>query len=154
MKIKIEIVNEQIEDEIIIKCAKLTDEIKSIQSLISETISKSPEIAFFKSNEQYFLQLNDIYFFETNDENVYAHTADDAYRIKLKLYELENILPSYFSRVSKSTIVNARHILSINKNLTSSSLIHFHKSHKQIYVSRFYFKPLKQKINERGHNYD
>ena len=34
----------------------------------------------------------------------------EAYEVRLKLYELESILPRYFSRVSKSTIANIRQI--------------------------------------------
>ena len=60
-----------------------------------------------------------------------------------KLYELEEILPRKFVRISKSSIVNSDKIYSIQKNLTASSLIEFKNTHKQIYVSRSYYKLLK-----------
>jgi len=89
-------------------------------------------------------------FFETGHDGVYAHTAADAFKTEFKLYELQEMLPEKFVRVSKSAIVNIVHILSISRNLASSSLIRFQRSHKQIYVSRFYYKDLKHKLNERN----
>jgi len=69
------------------------------------------------------------------------------------LYELEEMLPNNFVRVSKSTILNVNQIYSINRNLTSSSLVQFYKSYKQVYVSRNYNKILKQRLEERR-NYE
>lgn len=73
--------------------------------------------------------------------------------IKYRLYELEEILPKYFVRVSKSTILNVNQVYSIDKNITSSSIIKFSKSYKQVYVSRNYYKILKQRLEERR-NYE
>lgn len=52
-------------------------------------------------------------------------------------------------RVSKSTILNINHIYSITRNLTSSSIVEFQNTHKQVYVSRHYYKPLKFKLLEK-----
>ena len=154
MKINIEIVENQDEDEIIIKCKQITKAIQKIHKSIIENSSMTPKLIFYKKNEEYYLELEKIYFFETSGECVYAHTADDVYRIRLRLYELEDILPHYFIRVSKSTILNIQHILSISRNLTSASLIEFNKSHKQVYVSRLYYKSLRLRLNERSHYED
>lgn len=150
MKIKIEITDEIIEDEIVIRCKKLTDAVNDIQKAIIEKTSKPPEIVFYKDKDEYYFPLNKILFFESENDAIYAHTATETYKSDFKLYELQKILPYQFIRVSKSTIVNVNHILSISKNLTSSSLIKFSKSHKQIYVSRLYYKDLKQKLAERS----
>ena len=52
-------------------------------------------------------------------------------------------------RVSKSTIVNLDHIYSITKNITSSSIVEFAGCHKQIYVSRNYYKALIARLDEK-----
>ena len=44
-----------------------------------------------------------------------AHTWDDLYQVKYKLYELEEILPGHFMRVSKSTILNLQKIYALHK---------------------------------------
>ena len=73
----------------------------------------------------------------------------DAYKAKYKLYELEETLPRFFMRVSKSTILNTNHIFSIDRNLTASSVVAFTGTHKQVYVSRYYYKPLISKLEEK-----
>jgi DNA-binding LytR/AlgR family response regulator len=97
--------------------------------------------------------VEDVLFFETEGERIYAHTTNDSYIVKYRLYELENILHRHFVRVAKSAIVNIRQIYSINRNLTTSSLISFFDSHKSIYVSRSYYLQLRKRLDERG-NYE
>lgn len=79
---------------------------------------------------------------------VKAHTRDEIFMTKNRLYELEQILPYYFCRISKSAIVNVKEIYSISKNITASSKIEFKDTYKYVFVSRGYFKPLKNKIEE------
>lgn len=149
MKIRIEIDETVQEDEVIVKCRELNENVRRIQQAVSE-ISDRNEIEFFKDGAEYFLPVESVLFFETAGNLIDAHTADDVFQVKAKLYELENILPGYFVRVSKSTILNIRHIYSIEKNITSSSLVRFSKTHKQVYVSRNYYKFLKQRLSERS----
>ena len=59
---------------------------------------------FYQGDRSYYLPLEDILFFETDGKEILAHTIDQMYTIKYRLYELEEILPGYFMRVSKSTI--------------------------------------------------
>lgn len=149
MKIRIEIDETVQEDEVIVKCRELNENVRRIQQAVSE-ISDRNEIEFFKDGAEYFLPVESVLFFETAGNLIDAHTADDVFQVKAKLYELENILPGYFVRVSKSTILNIRYIYSIEKNITSSSLVRFSKTHKQVYVSRNYYKFLKQRLSERS----
>nr|WP_302466572.1 LytTR family DNA-binding domain-containing protein [Ruminococcus bicirculans (ex Wegman et al. 2014)] len=88
-------------------------------------------------------------FFETGEHNLNAHTSDDVFQVKMKLFELEEILPRKFVRVSKSAIVNVKHIYSVERNITSASLISFAGTHKQLYASRSYYKLLKLRLGER-----
>ncbi len=149
MKIRIETVEGLSEDEVIIRCGRVDDTIKRIHDYIKQQSLLQTGFTFYKQNQEYYFPLEEVLFFETDDERVYAHTADDAYQIKYRLYELEQLLPRCFVRASKSTIVNSRQVYSIDRNLTSSSLLKFINSHKQVYVSRHYYKQLKQRLNER-----
>lgn len=153
MKIKIEVDKNLVEDEIIIKCNNLNDNIIMIKKFVNNIVASNQQFTFYKKDKEYYFPLNNILFFETSDKNIDAHTSDETYQIKYKLYELENILPSNFIRVSKSTILNINHIYSISHNITSSSIVEFQKSYKQVYVSRFYYKELKERLKERK-NYE
>lgn len=115
----------------------------------SDMLSQKAQIAFYKNNVEYYICLSKILFFETEEMGISAHTNDDAYQVKYKLYELEGILMNNFMRVSKSTIVNIDYIYSIERNLTSSSIVEFQDTHKKVYVSRYYYKPLKSKLLEK-----
>ncbi|VIR17568.1 transcriptional regulator [Streptococcus pneumoniae] len=109
MKLRIEIDGNLEETEIVIKTPTLTDEIADLQRLLQE--SKAPRLTFYKGTGEYYLDLSEILFFETEGSKIYAHNQKEAYEVRLKLYELESILPRYFNRVSKSTIANIRQIL-------------------------------------------
>lgn len=152
MKVRIEIDENLEEDEVIIKCKELNTSIKKVQESISNINSLS-KLVFYKNDIEYYLPLNQILFFETSGNSVQAHTEKEIYKIKYRLYELEELLPNNFVRISKSTILNANQVYSIDKNITSSSIVQFSKSHKKVYVSRNYYKILKQRLEERR-NYE
>ena len=130
MKIKIEM-DEQAEEEVIIRCRGMTEQIAAIQRAVSEAAGAVQKIVLYKGNTEYYLPMNDILFFETADHGVAAHTGNDMYEAGYKLYELEEILPGFFMRVSKSSVVA------------------FENTHKKVYVSRYYYKPLISKLEER-----
>jgi len=149
MKIKIDIDNSLNEEEIIIKCPHITGNIRQIENFISSLNSNDYKFIFYKKDTEYYLSLDDILFFETADNGICAHTIDDVFETKYKLYELENILPDHFLRISKSTIINIHYVYAIEKNITSSSVVKFSKSYKQVYVSRMYFRKLKERMEEK-----
>lgn len=149
MKIRIEVDREIQEDEVIIRCKQLNDDVTNIQKALTDILSKKAQIIFYKNNSEYYIPLSEILFFETEESSISAHTIDNIYQVKYKLYELEDILPNNFMRVSKSTILNIDYIYSITKNLTSSSIVEFQNTHKKVYVSRHYYKLLKFKLLEK-----
>lgn len=148
MKIRIE-TDADIEEEIVIKCRQLTPEIIGLQRVLSEAISCSRQLALFRGDTEYYIETKDILFFETEGTAVMAHTVADIYETRLRLYELEELLPAAFMRISKSSIVNTDRIYSINRNMTASSAVEFQGTHKQVYVSRGYYKALKEKLEEK-----
>jgi DNA-binding LytR/AlgR family response regulator len=150
MKLRVEVVDGLEEDEVLIRCGRADETVRKIQQYIQEQYASAPEFTFYKQNQEFYFPLDEVLFFETEGDYIYAHTTDDAYRIKYRLYELEKILPRYFVRAAKSTIVNIRRVYSISKSLASSSLIRFADSHKQVYVSRFYYQELRLRLKERS----
>jgi len=149
MKIKIEIDEKLEEEEILIRCPVLNETISRMYQEIAEFEKTYKNLILYKGNTQYYIPLHKILFFETSDSCISAHTTDDIYQIRLKLYELEEFLPGNFMRVSKSTILNVSHIHSITRNLTASSAVQLQNSHKQVYVSRYYYKALKCRLEDK-----
>lgn len=105
-------------------------------------------LTFYKDRSEYFVNVSEILFFETDGEKIYGHTREDAYEVRQKLYELEEILPITFCRISKSTIVNAKQIYSIEKSFSGTSTVNFYQTHKQVHVSRHYYQLLKERLKE------
>lgn len=149
MKVRIEINEELKEEEIVIYCNKLTEEVLEVQKVIIEKQKSFQDILLFKDKTEYYLPIKDILFFETHGDNIFAHTKTESFSTTYKLYALEELLPDNFMRISKSTIVNIDHIYSITRNVTASSEIRFLDTHKIVYVSRNYYKKLSMKLEEK-----
>jgi DNA-binding LytR/AlgR family response regulator len=148
MKIRIDIDEEAAETEVVIKCREVTDEVVKLQNAVLSALAEDSKLPFIKSGKEYFLSVNQLLFFESTGGKTYAHTATDVFETKLKLYELENILPGSFVRASKSAIICTDKILSIAKNITGPSVVEFSGSHKKINVSRQYFNILRDMLNQ------
>ncbi len=149
MKVVIEVDDGLAEECIVIKCRQLDDRVVKLQSLLSEQLNSDIELLLRKNEKEYYIPAEQILFFETENKQVFAHTKTDMYETDYKLYELEEMLTKDFMRISKSAIVNLKHIFSISKNITSSSVIEFNESHKKVYVSRNYYKALVEQLEEK-----
>ena len=64
MKIKIEIDEGLPEDEVLIRCRGLTEQIADVQKAVSEVINTSQKFVFYRGNTEYYLTLDEILFFE------------------------------------------------------------------------------------------
>jgi len=141
------VVDENIKNtQIVIRCTKIDDKIVELKQKIE---SFNDYLTLQKDGSEYKINLHEIIFIESQGNNIYVHTKNDCYRYKSRMYELENILPKNFIRISQSAIVNADAVSSITKSITSSSLIEFKRTHKKIYASRRYIKEAEKKIFER-----
>ena len=119
-----------------------------MKELVEKAIVNSQKIVFYKGDSEYFIPLESILFFETDDNKVYAHTIDEFFEVKFKLYELEQLIPFYYCRISKSSIINTKAIYSLEKSFSGSSTASFSNSKKQVHISRHYYKILKDKLKE------
>ncbi|MDL2253077.1 LytTR family transcriptional regulator [Ruminococcaceae bacterium OttesenSCG-928-I18] len=149
MRLRIELEEGLEEPEVVIRCGQVDEQVLKIQSYIAQLPEQAPKFVFYKGDCEYYLPMEEILFFETEGERVYAHTKQEAYRTKYRLYELEESLPRSFVRASKSTIVNIEKIYAITRNVAGASGVQFSETHKQIYISRHYYRALKQRLGER-----
>lgn len=94
MKVRIEFDDSLDHVEVVIRTSQLGPEIEQIQQALQQV--SRPSLVFYKGSSEYFLSLGDILFFETDGTKIFAHTGDDAYEVKMKLYELGEHLPIYF----------------------------------------------------------
>ena len=149
MKIKIEIDEALAEEEIVIRCKSLNEDVISIQKRIADAVNSRMQLEVSRDDKEYYLIIDEILFFETDANGVVVHTATQMYETKHKLYELEDLLPGNFIRVSKSSILNSAKVRAIHKNITGASEVEFVGSNKKVFVSRNYFKVLMAKLEEK-----
>ena len=149
MKVKIEIVEGLEEEEAVIRCSELNDFCISLQNYLSKQNNGKRCLLLTDGGTDFFIPMGDIYFFETEGRELRAHTADKIFFCSYKLYELEEMLPGSFMRISKSTIANLDYIYSITRNLTASSMVEFRDSKNKTMVSRSYYKLLLERLNTR-----
>lgn len=149
MKLRIEFVHGEAEEEIVIKCRSFDENVKRQCEVIEALLDDTPAIVYYKGEQEFYLPSSEILFFETDGEDVVAHTAKDMYKVNPRLYQLEAVLPQEFMRISKSAIANTAQILSLSKSISSTASVRFFDSHKQVYASKFYLKALKEKLSQR-----
>ena len=149
MKIKIEIDDGLAEEEIVIRCKSLSEDVISIQKRITDAVNSRMQLEVTKGEKEYYITIDEILFFETDSSGVIVHTANQIYETKYRLYELENLLPGNFIRVSKSTILNSAKVRAIHKNITGASEVEFVGTTKKVFVSRNYLKLLLEKLEEK-----
>ncbi len=147
MKIKLEISPDFQEEEIVIRCKENSDKIKKIESALENLINEKTEIVLYVGETEYFVPFKKILFFEMQGGKVIAHTKDKAFEARSTLAALEESLPQFFLRGSKSCIINVSQVSAITRNLTGPSKVYFSNTDKIIYVSRAYYKFLKDKIH-------
>lgn len=145
LKVRIEVNENLTEDEVIIKCRDINKEVVNIKQCILDAINEQKTLICTRDKTEYFIAIDSILFVETDDDKIMVHTMDNIYYVKMKLYEIEQILPGYFCRCSKSSIVNLNMIYSIERNISSTSIISFKNSDKKVYVSRRYYGLLKER---------
>ena len=149
MKIKMEVDDNFEDDEIIIRCRSLTEDILLLQKKIADTVNTKMQLNVYKGTTLYYLSLDEILFLETQENIVMVHTCNSIYESKQRLYELEELLPRNFMRVAKSTILNTNSIRAIHKNITGASEVELSNTNKIVYVSRNYVKALKNVLDEK-----
>lgn len=147
MKLKIEI-GPGVPEEVILRAPEVDDRVRRIRHALEEALEKPGEIAVRRNGGEFFLPCREVYYFEVVDDRVYADTANDAYACSLRLGELGDLLPRSFTRASKSCIVNTAKIRSITRSPSGVSEAAFFGTEKTIFISRLYYKMVREVIEE------
>ena len=143
MKIIIETPAEGAEDEIVIRCRELDEE---VMSLIYALKQGRTRITAYSGKTILQLSPKDIYYFESVDNKVFAYCEKEVYEVKEKLYEIESIYSKTdFQRISKSVIVNISRIESVSPTLGARLEANLQNGERVI-ISRQYVPDLKKKL--------
>lgn len=143
LKISIEKVNPDKEEEIIIRCYEVNDE---ILELMNKLKTESNVLIGYKDESIYQLNPSNIYYFESVDNKVFIYCRSEVYECKQKLYELEQVCDQRkFFRASKSIIINIRKIAYVRPSISGRFEATMENGEK-VLVSRQYVPVLKSKL--------
>lgn len=147
MKISIETIEKVQEEEILIRCHEVTDE---IVSYINSFKKQDKELIGYIQNDIHRILISDVYYIEAVDKKVFIYCQNKVYESKQKLYELEKSCENRrFFRCSKSTLLNIEKITLIRPFIGGRFEAVLDNKEKVV-VSRQYVPQLKNKIGLGG----
>lgn len=143
MKITIIDCPEGEEDEIIIKCRQMDEQmLKMIRAL---KVGQE-RVTGMKDGKIVQVAPKEIYYFEAVDNRVFLYMEREVYEVRHKLYELEEqFRGTDFFRASKSTILNLSKVKSFAPSLGGRFEANM-KNGEKLVVSRQYVPILKEKL--------
>ena len=146
MKISININPENPETEISVTCPRLTPEVEKLISMIRVMDSK---LTVKKDGEVFLLDIPEILYLEMMERKCFVYTEKTVYETDAKMYELEQQLAaSGFFRVSKSTLLQLKHIKSLRTDLNHRIRITMDNG-EQLIASRMYADELRERLGLR-----
>ena len=134
-------------------CINAPERNETVQRLENELLSKSSnlieQVIRMQGNDIFIINVLDIIMLYSEDKNNFCKTKDSVYKIKEKLYYLEDMLPkNKFIRISNSTIVNIEHVKCFNTSIIGKILVKF-KDGSEETVSRRRTSDIMKFLKER-----
>lgn len=117
---------------------------KEIYDKISDVFEQKLKV--YDGEQTYMILQSDIIRIYSADKQVFVSTLDRQYRIKERLYEMEDRLKKdKFVRISNSEIVNVGKIKKLDTGMTGTIKMYL-KGDIETYVSRRYVPKIKQAL--------
>jgi DNA-binding LytR/AlgR family response regulator len=119
-----------------------------LQEIIEKGIYQTMTIPCFLGEQRYSISCEHILYIETIQEMLFVHTGSKVYEAKNRLYELEEVLPEQFARISKSAILNLNQVEFYSPLANGLMKATFYNG-EETYISRKYLRLLRTKIGGR-----
>lgn len=123
--------------EICINAPVKNEEVQRLENELLLKTSKSIQtIIGMQGNNIFILNVENISEFFSEEKGVFCKTREGIYRVKEKLYSLEEMLPSKdFIRISNSAIININHVKCFNTSIIGKIIVKF-KDGTEEYVAK------------------
>ncbi len=142
MRFEVKIDSKYTEPKVIILTSSVTDEVSSLLNKLSEN---TPQILSGSRNGTVeVIEPSDLIRIYTCGGKVFAVTHKGEYALRLRLYEIEEQLPTYqFVRISNSEIINIKNVNCFDLSCTGTICVKLSNG-DVTYVSRRYVSKLKK----------
>ena len=140
------IIDKDKEEEVVATVHQRSPLIEQIESLI---LNHTDRIPGYLEDEIKMLDVSDIECVTVLDGKTYAIDSQNReYRLKLRLYELEELLPSSFIRINKSTLANENALDRFTVTIAGSVDAIFKCGYME-YVSRRCFAQIRRRLESK-----
>lgn len=141
MKVSVEEIPMTQDEEIIIRCYEINEEVLDLMQNIK---NQRGALIWMDGETIHKLRLKDVYYFESVDNRTFIYVKDKVFETKQKLYELElTCAGTRFFRSSKSTIINASKIECVRPVLSGRFEAQL-KNGEHVMISRQFVPVLKK----------
>ena len=142
------IIDKTKEEEVVVTAHDRTALTDKLEALVLEC-SPAERIPAYLEDEIKLLSFGEIDCITVLDGKTYAiDTKNRRYRLKMRLYELEEILPSYFIRINKSSLANEKRLERFSVGYSGAVDAIFKCGYKE-YVSRRCFAEIKRRFERK-----
>lgn len=143
-------ISEKFKDIVInVNAPELTEGLQRIINNLINMSSIKEEVVATNNNEIFLLKTKDILYFYSDEKSNYAKAINNTYKVKEKLYELEESLPKKkFIRISNSCIINIEKTKSFDVGKIGSLIAKMADNTNQE-VSKRRIKDVMKFLNER-----
>ena len=140
MKLKI-FVDKTKEEEILIYVHEKNGLVEEIERLVSEN---KFELIGYKDNEAQKISLLEVNCFICENNKVFALT-EEKLAVRLRLYQIEDLLDDNFVRINQSCIANIRKIEKTQADFSGALTVVFKNGYRD-YISRRNLKKVKERL--------
>lgn len=132
------------EESVHVTLKKKNDLAIEIEKLCLE-YSGTDKIPVYQADEMQLLDFDNITCLTVEDNKTYAiDLQNNKHLVKMRLYEIEQLLPSYFVKINKSAMANERQIAKFKATFSGAVDVIFKCGHVD-YVSRRCFSEIKRR---------
>lgn len=127
IKVRTNISNEFQNIEVCINAPERNEEVQILENeLLSKSSKSIQQIIAMQNNDIFIINMSDVILFFSEEKNNFCKTKDGIYKIKEKLYYLEEMLSAKdFIRISNSAIININHVKCFNTSIIGRIIVKF-----------------------------
>ena len=141
-------VDKDAEEEVVVTAHERTELIDRIEHLVMQHAG-SDRLAVYREDDLLMIPIHKIECITVVDGKTVAIDRNNVkYRIRQRLYEVEERLPACFIRINKSTLANENHLERFAVTITGAVDAVFKCGYRE-YVSRRCFSAIKRRYEER-----
>lgn len=143
MNIKV-FIDKSKEEEVLVFAHERNALVNEIERIVQEN---NLELVGYKENEAGKLKLFDVNCFISENNKVFALT-NEKLQLKLRLYQIEEMLDENFIKINQSCIANIRQIEKVQATFSGSFQVVFRNGYCD-YISRRNLKSVKERLGVR-----